>query len=193
MPLLRSYIKDGKNLYRHYFLCPYLPLGAGEDSVSKSLLRFKQRLQPDLDQWIGLGVDSLRTIAPGAGTVILRPLRHDETIVREAFPGALDLLARALALEFGCRYLPELLTKTRPTLPNKFLTRRQRRMELEDVYRLTLPATGDGCISADTPFLLIDDILTTGTTMRTLIHILQGTFPLSPIRAFTLTRAANTV
>lgn len=194
MRLLRSYIKEGKNRHRHYFLYPYLPLRSREDSVSRSLLRFKQRLQPDLDHWIGLAVDSLKSIRPAPETVILRPLAHDETIVNPTFSGGLDLLGRALALELACRYLPQLLVKTRPTLPNKSLTRGQRRMELQDVYRVSLPAGSIGAsLDGNTPFLLIDDILTTGTTMRTLIHALTTSFAHCPIRVFTLTRAANTV
>src|SRR6202012_5689631 len=87
----------------------------------------------------------------------------------------------------------------RPTLSNKGLTRDQRETQLNDVYyiaRETLPLPTD-LNSTPTPsstgpihppFLLIDDILTTGATIRTIIHTLVQAFPLSPIQIFTLAK-----
>jgi predicted amidophosphoribosyltransferase len=190
MCLLNSFIKAGEDCIPHYYLCHYLPLTAGKDPLSRSLVRFKQRLQPDLDTWIASAVEAIRTLAIVADTVILRSLRHDETRVRPEFPGALDLLGKSLAVAFGCRYLPSLLTKSRSTLPNKFLSRGERRAELRQVYRFTpIP----DLLPPSTPFLLIDDILTTGTTMRALIRAVRLRSASGPIRVFTLTRAANTV
>jgi predicted amidophosphoribosyltransferase len=112
---------------------------------------------------------------------------------RTDFPSALDLLGHSLAIHLNCRYLPGLLGKSRTTLPNKHLTRRQRRSQIQDVYHLTTSpaetlAKADP-ITPTTPFLLIDDILTTGTTMRALIRTLRQHYPASPIKTFTLTRA----
>jgi predicted amidophosphoribosyltransferase len=184
MELLTSKIKCGRAWFTHYYLCPYLPLTAGTDSLSHSLLKFKQRIQPDLDAWIDCSVQLLGQLPISPETIIIRALRHDETAARPDFPSALDLLGHSLAIHLRCRYLPGLLIKSRTTLPNKHLTRRERRSQLQDVYHLTAATT-----SPATPFLLIDDILTTGTTMRTLIGTIRSDCPASPIRTFTLTRA----
>jgi predicted amidophosphoribosyltransferase len=166
-------------------------------------LKFKHRTQPDFNTWIESALEALHGISLTPDTIILRALHHDEMTV-SVFPTALDFLGHALARRFGCRYLPSFLRKSRPARPCKKLSRRQRKTELRGIYSLdpavlpapspaTLPspapssakASGDGV----PPFLLIDDILTTGTTMRMIIRTLRRTFPLSPIRIFTLARA----
>jgi predicted amidophosphoribosyltransferase len=229
MELLRSKLKCGHTYFTHYYLFPYLPLAAGPDALSLSLLKFKQRIQPDLNAWIDRSARVLGQLHFSPDTIIIRPLRHDETTARPDFPSALDLLGQTLAMHLGCRYLPTLLTKSRKTLPNKHLTRRERWSQLRDVYRLTAspasdtaahspvltpasdtatqspiltpPSAADAATAADptknpappltpsTPFLLIDDILTTGTTMRALISAIRLAYPDCPIKAFTLTRA----
>jgi predicted amidophosphoribosyltransferase len=212
MELIRSKIKCGDTWFTHYYLCPYLPLAAGSDPLSLSLLKFKQRIQPDLNAWIDCSARLLGRLHFFSDTIIIRPLRHDETTARPDFPSALDLLGQTLAMQIGCRYLPTLLTKSRTTLPNKHLTRRERWSQLGDVYHLTTTPPADKTTHSpdltpppdptagasnshtipyapSTPFLLIDDILTTGTTMRALISTIRRTYPDCPIKAFTLTRA----
>jgi predicted amidophosphoribosyltransferase len=186
MGLLTSKIKCGNTSFTHFYLCPYLPLTAGTDSLSLSLLKFKQRIQPDLDAWIDCSRQLLSHLSFAPDTIIVRALRHDETTARMDFPSALDLLGENLALQLRCHYLPTLLTKSRTTLPNKHLTRRERRSQVQDVYHVATPLPA---IAPSTPFLLIDDILTTGTTMRALIRTLRRHFPACPISTFTLTRA----
>jgi predicted amidophosphoribosyltransferase len=204
--------------FRHYYLCHYLPLSAGKDMISLSLLKFKRRRQPDFNTWIEGALEALTGISPSPDTIILRALHHDETIAAPVFPTALDFLGHALADRFGCRYLPCLLCKSHPARPCKELSRRQRKTELRGIYSLhpaarqmiapapqsadlsaippapppADPTTPDQSVRpqpASPPFLLIDDILTTGTTMRMIIRPLHRTFPLSPIRIFTLARA----
>ncbi|HXD77575.1 MAG TPA: hypothetical protein VN616_07190 [Puia sp.] len=185
--LSKASIRAGDETIPHFFLFPYLPIEAGQDPVSHSLVRFKQRLRPDLDDWIAAAVTALKALRFPSGTVILRPLHHDETTARPGFPGGLDLLGAALAAEFGYRYLPGILSKAHPTLPNKHLPRSRRRTELLDVYRL------ETLFPSTTFFLLIDDILTTGATIRAVVAAIRRMHPANPVTAFTLTRAANTV
>ena len=184
MGLLTSKIKCGDTWFTHFYLCPYLPLTAGADALSLSLLKFKQRIQPDLSAWIDCSTRLVGQLHVPPDTIIIRPLRHDETFARPEFPSALDLLGQSLATHLRCRYNPALLTKSRITLPNKHLTRRERTSQLRDVYHFT-PTP----LSPSTPFLLIDDILTTGTTLRALIGTIRRVYPNCPVKAFTLTRA----
>jgi len=186
MSLQETSIPYNDSLYRYYYLCKYLPLTAGVDTLSRSLLKFKRGIQPDLDAWIGSTLEVFHNIPLSPETIIIRALRHDETQVHESPPASLDLLGQALAARFQCQYLPSLLRKSRTTLSNKGLTRHQRETELNDVYsiaqeNLPLPAP-------PIPFLLIDDILTTGATIRTIIQTLHQAFPLSPLQIFTLAK-----
>jgi predicted amidophosphoribosyltransferase len=176
--------------FRHYYLCHYLPLSAGKDMISRSLLKFKHRTRPDFNTWIECSLEALHEISLTSDTIILRALHHDEMVAGTKFPTALDFLGHALAGHFGCRYLPSLLRKSRPARPCKELSRHQRKTELQGIYSLDSAARQMIATPApNPPFLLIDDILTTGTTMRMIIRTLRRTFPLSPIRIFTLARA----
>jgi predicted amidophosphoribosyltransferase len=212
MGLQQTSIAYHNSSFRHYYLCHYLPLSAGKDIFSQSLLKFKRRIQPDLDAWIDCSLEVLKEISLSPDTIILRALSHDETtlsLTRSTFPAALDIFGDALARRFGCPYLPSLLLKSRPTRPCKELSREQRLAELRNIYSVDpaipipilpiappsasplLPSTGETTPDSSPPpsFLLIDDILTTGTTMRMLIRALRRQFPRCPIRIFTLARS----
>ena len=88
MELLKSSIKCDSRYFQHYYLCSYLPLAAGPDDRSLSLIRFKQRTQPDLDVWIEHAARLLATLHFPPETIIIRALRHEETTVRPEFPAA---------------------------------------------------------------------------------------------------------
>lgn len=187
MALQQFRLTCGNTVFTHYYLALYFPLATGEDLLSYSLVRFKQRLQPDLDAWIDCAGDLLGRLSFPPQTIVLRALRHEETTVRPEFPSALDRLGQSLALRFGCRYRPDLLSKTRATLPGKYLTREERELQLRDAYRLA--ATVGAAVNPHTQLLLIDDILTTGSTMRAIIRSVREQLPDCPIHIFTLSRA----
>jgi predicted amidophosphoribosyltransferase len=203
MGLQQTSIAYHNSSFRHYYLCHYLPLSAGKDNFSRSLLKFKRRIQPDLDAWIDCSLEVLKDVSLSPDTIVLRALHHDETTLpptRTSFPTALDIFGDALAHRFGCPYLPSLLLKSRPTRPCKELSREQRLTELRDIYSVDpaslsslpiLPSSVETAPSLPPPlsFLLIDDILTTGTTMRMIIRALRRQFPRCPIRIFTLARS----
>jgi predicted amidophosphoribosyltransferase len=186
MPLQTTSFTCLYSSFRHYYLCHYLPLSAGKDIISRSLLKFKRRIQPHFNTWIECSLEALNEISLTPDTIILRALHHNEMVAGTKFPTALDFLGHALAGHFGCRYLPSFLRKSRPARPCKELSRGQRKTELRGIYSLDTAAP---LPSPNPPFLLIDDILTTGTTMRMIIQPLRRAFPLSPIRIFTLARA----
>jgi hypothetical protein len=201
MTLHESTIRSPYSTCRHYYLCRYLPLTAGIDAVSRSLLQFKRGAHPDLHVWIDRALAALAKASPAPceNTVILRALHHDETNLRSAYPyppvpddpiptsplnrpASLDLLCHSVAARFHCRYLPALLVKSRPTIANKNLNLDERLAQLEDVYS----AVKDGQIGPSASFLLVDDLMTTGATVRTIIQTLQDQYPLNRIDVFTL-------
>ena len=81
MKLQGSVIFFQHNCYRHYYLCHYLPLTSGSDTVSRSLLKFKRGIQPDLDNWLSRALTGLGGILPTLppDTIIIRALHHKET------------------------------------------------------------------------------------------------------------------
>src|ERR1700754_106808 len=81
MSLHETSITYNDSIYRHYYLCPYLPLSAGVDPLSRSLLKFKRGTQPDLDNWIHTTLREFHNIPLSPDTIIIRALRHDETQV----------------------------------------------------------------------------------------------------------------
>ncbi|HMH22715.1 MAG TPA: phosphoribosyltransferase [Puia sp.] len=192
MGLQQAFIRVNEFTYPHYYLCNYLPVSAGRDRLSHSLLLFKRGEQPDLDGWIDCSLtilaEGLSQCSPGlfSGGTIIRALHHNETTAGSAGPVSLDQLGRALALRFDCRYAPHLLLKSRVTRPIKAFTRQQRESELGDTYYIEVrePPGAEG-----RPFLIIDDILTTATTVRMIIAVVRERFPGSPLFVFTLARA----
>ncbi|HVU94894.1 MAG TPA: hypothetical protein VHE34_06695 [Puia sp.] len=183
MRLQETSIFFQKNRYRHFYCCQYLPLGSGIDTVSRSLLKFKRGAQPDLDNWIDRTLRGFRetpvTLPPD--TVIIRALRHKETRPETDPPSSLDRLAQALSHQLGAPYLPHLLYKTRPTAVAQSLTRQQRTAELQNVHKIhpTMDLTS---------ILLLDDILTSGATILSILQTLTNTFPTCAITIFTLAK-----
>jgi len=227
MRLQQTSIEYDDSFFPFYHLCHYLPLTAGIDTLSRSLLKFKRGKQPDLNTWIYSALQGLNDIPLSPDTTIIRALSHNETLVAQSLdpqaqspqlfssepgPSPLDRLGQTLAAHFHCHYRPYILRKSRPTLSNKGLDRHQRETQLKNVYSIapealapqTLPAASPNApaplsIAAfmpasghPPPFLLIDDIFTTGATIRAIIHTLRQNFPLSPLQIFTLAKADYT-
>jgi predicted amidophosphoribosyltransferase len=170
--------------YPHYYLCNYLPLSTGRDSLSHSLLKFKRAQQPDLNGWIDCSLEMLGAAFIVPGTTIIRALHHDETAVREDKPVALDLLGKALAKRFHGRYRPSLLFKSRLTREIRRLGREEREAELKGIYYMNRFQPDE-----DGPILIIDDILTTAATIRAIITAIRPHYPAVPLSIFTLAKA----
>ena len=195
MRLQETSIFFQKNRYRHFYCCQYLPLCSGIDNVSRSLLKFKRGAQPDLDSWIDRalrGFLETPVILP-PDTVIIRALRHKETRPQTDPPSSLDRLGQALSHQLGAPYRPHLLYKTHPTAVAQSLTRQQRTAELQNVYQIN-PIEAN---AAETPpavtntppsILLLDDILTTGATILSILQTLTAAFPNCRITIFTLAK-----
>jgi hypothetical protein len=200
MRLQETSISFDHSSYRYHYLCHYLSIATGRDTLSRSLMKFKRGAHPDLEAWIDYAQTALAEQPPLRDTIFIRALGHRERNAQdfplsEPCPGvtyapnfrlsALDHLCRTLALGFGCRYLPALLRKTRETIGNKNLSRADRAAELLDVYAAEITDA-----TSSTPIMIIDDILTTGATVRAIIAALRRKTAACPIRVFTLARAS---
>jgi len=199
MALHQTILIHGETSYPHYYLCPYLPLSTGANDLSLSLLKFKRGRQPDLNKWIDRSSEALTTnpfLPPDS--ILLRALHHDETSTRDNTPTSLDKLGKTLAARFHSHYCPRFLRKSHPTPEIKGLSKEQRAAELKNCYHIDprfLPApyqlshTAPPPSSTSPTFLLVDDILTTGTTMQMIMTAILPSFPKADLVVFTLAKA----
>jgi len=188
MALQQTFLSYNKEVYPHYYLCHYLPMSAGRDTLSHSLLKFKQSRQPDLEGWIDCALEILEDAPIPPGATVVRALHHHETSIPDS-PVALDLLGQQLAAHFHHHYHPRLLRKAHPTLPVKAFSRPKREEEMQDLYFIDPSYAATLPESPPDHWLVIDDIHTTGATIRAIIGSIRQTYPLTPISIFTLARA----
>ncbi|MEQ1588046.1 MAG: hypothetical protein ABL895_19350 [Cyclobacteriaceae bacterium] len=169
---------DGERITHHY-LCHYRPWAYGFDKLSKSLIQFKNKYLIDVEAWVSCSVEYMSEFE-NKSPLVLRALQADELQVSQSTNLPLDLLGRELSRSLGGWYKPWLLTKERITRPAKTLTRKEREMELRNVY----------FFQEDTglarSILIIDDILTTGFTMAAIIRSIRAKSRGIPIQLFTL-------
>lgn len=76
-----------------------------------------------------------------------------------------DLLCQALAHWLPCSYHPHTLTRTRHTAIQHQLSARKRKQNLKNAFQLELPVEGHHIV-------IVDDVVTTGSTMTELSRLL---------------------
>lgn len=177
MSIQTKTIESHGELFEHQFLCHYRPWSVGFDKLSKSLLRFKNNEFPDVKAWIECSMEALAEFL--AHTTIIRALNHEELTAHNAISNPLDKLGIALGEKFDCTYSPQLLVKKRFSRPQKSLSRKERELETKDLYEFSWT-------SNPIQILIIDDIITTGQTMSSIIQSIRTSDKTIPIRLFTL-------
>ncbi|MBN8851418.1 MAG: hypothetical protein BGO55_09050 [Sphingobacteriales bacterium 50-39] len=191
MPLHHTYLSYNQHLYSHYYLCHYLPASAGRDNLSHSLLRFKKGRQPDLEGWLDCSLELFAQAPIPPGATIIRALHHHEITVSPN-PSSLDLLGQQFAHHLRHHYHPQILQKTHPNQPIKLFSKPRREEALQGLYRIdtTYPLP-----SPPGHWLIIDDVLTSGATLRAILQALHQAYPSSttPIDIFTMARATTTL
>lgn len=179
MPLQRQHIQFQNEYFNHYYLCNYQPRYTGEDKLSESLIRFKDCNELDVRAWAECAVMKLQDLFFQENLVIVRALGKEEIKVLPDSKTSLDLLGALLSEKLDCHYRPELLSKTRETKSMKLLSKTEREVELENAYIFKTESNID-------EILIIDDILTTGTTMKEIIRAIRKVLPTCKITLFTL-------
>ncbi|MBX2968224.1 MAG: hypothetical protein KF803_02550 [Cyclobacteriaceae bacterium] len=134
-----------------------------------------------VDVWIECALLELEKANFQKGSTIVRALSHLE----QSASGhtSLDLLGNALAEKFQLNYLPSLLVKSGVTAKLTTLKRQERAEALADRYSFVG--------SSVKAVLLIDDILTTGTTMCTIADSILKISETCTIMIFTLAFTNN--
>lgn len=103
--------------------------------------------------------------APRPDCIIPVPL-HPARQRERGFNQALEI-ARPLAAYLGCRLAHDSCIRARQTPPQTSLTAGQRRRNLRDAFAVRLPLQGRH-------LALVDDVMTTGSTLDALARLLRG-------------------
>lgn len=176
--LQSDYIEVNGERILHYYLCHYKPTSSGFDRLSKSLIRFKNGNLIDLKAWTSCVIESFPTPILSK-PVIVRALGSQETdIVSNYSP--LDHLGKRLAEHLHGYYLPALLSKRQLTPPAKTLSRSNREEMFTDLYSF------EGTDFPGGNILILDDIVTTGITLRAIIRSIRKRLPTLAITSLTL-------
>jgi len=127
----------------------------------------------------------LPDILPRADTVVPVPLHHSRLLEREYNQSA--LLAREIAELAGMRLELNGLVKSRKTIPQVGLPRKLRLANLRGAFNVTCGHRFDGC-----HVLLVDDVCTTGATLRECASVVAEAGAES-VNAVTLARSSQDV
>lgn len=164
------------NLDGAWHLVHYLPYTHGRDALSRALVAFKNGVR--VDAWSESMVKNVPSINYNVD-VIVRVLSSSETSASSNTP--IDTVGVNLAKVLQAQYLPNTLLKTRPTKPLHTLgSKNARQDELRGVYFVN-PALN--LINDGDSIMIIDDILTTGTTIEFIAEELKKKYPCSKLYA----------
>ncbi len=179
MALQQNVIECNGEKFDHYYLCHYRPQSSGSDKLSQSLIRFKNGWSVDGNAWMSCSIEELQKITFKGKVLLLRALHSNEITVSKNSNTSLDRLCRSIGQEMNFIYRPEFLGKKRKTRPAKLLSRSDRETELHDVYLFS------GKLIDFEEILVVDDILTTGQTLRAIMKAIRSIMN-CPITLYTL-------
>jgi hypothetical protein len=170
----------------HVYFCAYhhAPRTGHHDMISQYLRDFNEGVEPQISRWISFAAPLICSAGPF--DVIVRILRSGELSADGT--SALDRLCKAIALQSGATYAPERLVKTRTTRPLRGLGgRTAHRKELDGAFVFE----GSG-IRAGARILIVDDILTTGSTLEVVASAIKMPLPDAEIVGFVLGKTDGT-
>jgi hypothetical protein len=156
-------------LHGAYHLEYYIPRNTGQsDQLSEDVIQFKKGNQQKVREWCNKASHHISGII--SPTIIVRALGSNETIVSGQKP--LDQLGLFLASQTGASYQPQILSKASTNPPLKGLGKSAREGALQGLYKAEKLEIGES-----PSFLVIDDIITTGSTIKEIQRTLIGAFP----------------
>jgi hypothetical protein len=155
-----------------------------QDTISQYLRDFNEGVEPQTSRWISFAAPLICSAGPF--DVIVRVLRSGELSADGT--SALDRLCKTIALQSGATYAPERLVKTRKTRTLQGLGgRAAHRKELDGAFVFEGSA-----IRARARILVVDDILTTGSTLEVVASAIKKSLPDSEILGFVLGKTDGT-
>ena len=180
MPLQHKLFTSGKEIFFHYFLCRYIPKYIGTDKLSQSIISFKENTPPHPEAWISCAIEAIEDQTALSGSCIIRALTHSEVSVDTNHQRSLDKLCRGIAGAIKGTYHPEFLTKSKAVGKLTPLSKTEREHAVKDAYQFVFTGTLPKRI------LIVDDIMTSGCTLRAIIASIRKVMPDIGISLFTL-------
>lgn len=167
-----------------HYLCGYRAASSGHDGISKSILKFKQGDTLHIAAWAEVALLALQQAGLGKGDIMVRALGHQETAVLwRSDPQPMDVLCRFIAEKSGCAYSPDIIRKKWKTEKLRGMSRTQRERAMDGAYELA-PVFGWG----KQRLWIMDDVVTTGSTVRAIAAALLKRYPAVELRTFCLAR-----
>lgn len=143
-------------------------VGVFQDLLRESLHHFKYEQGIHLDHPLGtLLAQRLATDAPEFRSELILPVPLHPRRLRERGYNQSLLLARRLGKDLRVATEPRRLRRIRPTPPQQGLSLAARQRNLRGAFALTMPLHGE-------KILLIDDVMTTGATLRECAQVLKS-------------------
>jgi predicted amidophosphoribosyltransferase len=175
---LRYSEKKFFDLYHlHYYFSKEPEIGG----TRKMIIDFKNYEEDAVRDLIFEALEKLRALDIDHHVLVIRALMSHELIIGDMGSGSLDRLGTSLAGVFGCDYDPGVIYKRRHTVAIKSLNILQRQAALDGIY-----AFNRSGFESLKRILIIDDIVTTGTTARAIALPILQAFPNAEINVFAI-------
>ena len=162
-------------------LCYYFSKPEFKNDDVKRIIDFKNQDEQAIRYFTIQALENLQYHQIDQDLFIIRALHSYETDA-DSVLDPLDRLGDGIGTVFDCSYYSRVLSKTRVTKAIKSFTIAQRKAELEGVYKLDANMFNFN----NRKILIIDDVITTGTTACAIIKAILDEFPLAEIEVFGL-------
>lgn len=173
---------DERGFIKLWHLFYYLPKKSNWDNNAQLILDFKNNSSSAAGYLLECALRELRAFQLKEDIIVVRALKSSEVKAGDGQVTALDVLGQGIATGIRGIYIPQLLIKNRITKPLKGYDAKGREQEIAGVYELR-----DLGLSLDNrQVILIDDIVTTGVTSRTIVGRILTKFPSAKINVFAL-------
>ena len=170
---------------KSYFLAHYKPRSqGGNDKLSSYLLSFKDGNKEAVGHWVEYAAKEFET-SNLSFDVIIRALGSNEVVYTPGHP--LDDLGKKLAGMTQALYLPEIIQKTHANQALKYLPASARHEALRGIFKFD-----SSKVSENANILIIDDVITTGATIKEMCRTIKVARPDIVIHFFTLTKTFDT-
>lgn len=173
-----------------YYLCGYIPISLGRDTLSKTLLAFKAGNFHARHFWLDQILNSYQQLFTKEGNaLIIRSLGHNELDVdlNMDYKNPLGFLSYRLAKAINCRYAAGLIHKKNVTPPLKGLNKEERWKEVKDNFGLS-QLFRPGLYNT---VWFVDDVITTGATARAIWKALLDFYPDVEFKVIALARTVR--
>jgi phosphoglycolate phosphatase-like HAD superfamily hydrolase len=163
---------------------------SNHDALCMALLKFKSGEMGIIQKWSKVSAEILHGLNPDE---IYRVLSHGEKKVSQSSKKPLDHLCNYIAdsMKNTCSYVPESLSKKRVCREVKYLSVSEKKKELKGLYKYKEIPDWRGQTVKMKHILLVDDIVTSGTTASRIAKLIKKSHPDVTITLFTLGKTTN--